>query len=339
MRTVILDAPGRLRLADNKEPSEPLARSALVRVHCVGVCGTDLHAYRGRQPYFSYPRILGHELGVEVLEAPANDRCIAPGVRCAVEPYLNCGCCIACRSGKTNCCARLRVLGVHMDGGMCERLVVPLEKLHPSNTLTFEQLALVETLGIGHHAVGRGRPEPGEWVCVVGAGPIGLSVVQFAALSGARVVVIDVNPDRLAFCAGVFGVEHLIAADDDTQAALERLTGGDMPTLVMDATGNPKSMERSLDFAANGGRVVFVGLVQSDITFSDPEFHRKELTLFATRNSTTADFRSVLDHMEAGTVVTDPWITHRSTSETIIDDFPTWLGPGSKTVKAVVSFP
>src|SRR5688500_1524126 len=155
MKTIILNEPGRFSLTDTLEPRSPAPGEAMVRVHRVGVCGTDLHAYRGRQPFFTYPRILGHELGVEVVEVGENAHGIRPGDRCAVEPYLNCGTCIACRHGKTNCCVELRVLGVHTDGGMREFIAVPVNKLHRSESLSWEQLALVETLGIGAHAVER----------------------------------------------------------------------------------------------------------------------------------------------------------------------------------------
>ena len=148
MRGVVLEKPGSFALIETAQPAGPAPDEALVRVHRVGICGTDLHAYRGRQPFFSYPRILGHELGIEIVEIGANEAGLQVGDRCAVEPYLNCGRCIACRRGKTNCCVDLKVLGVHTDGGMRETINVPVSKLHRSRTLTFEQLALVETLGI-----------------------------------------------------------------------------------------------------------------------------------------------------------------------------------------------
>src|SRR5262245_17969764 len=186
MQTVILAEPSRFELTDTAAPSEPPPGHALVRVHRIGVCGTDLHAYRGEQPFFSYPRILGHELGVEVLSlAPDVKSDLAPGDRCAVEPYMDCGTCIACRRGSTNACTSLRVLGVHIDGGMREYIAVPSAKLHSSAALSFDQLALVETLGIGAHAVGRARIAVGAWALVIGVGPIGLTVMQFARLAGA----------------------------------------------------------------------------------------------------------------------------------------------------------
>lgn len=331
MKAVVLRSPGELEREERPFP-RPKSGEAVVRVRRVGVCGTDFHAFRGRQPYFSYPRILGHELGVEVVEVPPNDRGLKPGDRCVVEPYLHCGRCIACRRGKTNCCVHLQVLGVHRDGGMQEYLTVPLEKLHKSEVLSWEQLALVEMLCIGHHAVERGQPEVSETVVVVGLGPIGLGVIAFVLLRGARVWAVDVNPHRLAFCRRMFPVETFSAQ------AFPFERDGDLPTLVFDATGNSQAMERSLFFAANGGRVVFVGLVSADISFSDPEFHRRELALYATRNATANDFSHVLAHWESGRIDPTSWITHRADAETIREAFPQWLEPESGLVKAVVAF-
>jgi 2-desacetyl-2-hydroxyethyl bacteriochlorophyllide A dehydrogenase len=310
-----------------------------VRVRRVGICGTDIHAYHGRQPFFTYPRILGHELGVEVLEVnPATGQSagVRPGDRCAVEPYLSCGECIACRNGKTNCCVRLEVLGVHTDGGMREIIAVPLAKLHPSSHLTLDQLALVETLGIGAHAVDRAQTQTGEWALIVGAGPIGLAVTQFARVAGARIIAMDVSAERLAFSRDRMGAEHTVLAGENALGDIERITDGDLPTLVFDATGNAASMCGAFQYGAHGGRLVFVGLFQGDITFHDPHFHRRELTLLSSRNSTAADFRLIVGLMEQGVVDTAPWITHRAALDDLAALFPAWLTPGSGLLKAVL---
>lgn len=338
MKTIILEEPGRFAVTETHPPEAVSAGEALVRVRCVGICGTDLHAYRGRQPFFSYPRILGHELGVEIVALGEGAGDLKVGDRCAVEPYLNCGTCIACRRGKTNCCVNLKVLGVHTDGGMRPYIKVPASKLHASRTLSLEQLALVETLGIGAHAVDRAGLEKGENVLVIGAGPIGLGVIQFARASGARVMVLDVNEDRLALCRERVGVEHTVPWSDSALSTVAEMTDGDLPTAVFDATGNPDSMMSAFKYAANGGRVVYVGLFQGDVTFHDPEFHRKELTLFATRNSRGADFRRIIGLLESGQVDTDPWVTHRAKCDDLIAAFPGWLDPAQKVLKAVVEF-
>jgi 2-desacetyl-2-hydroxyethyl bacteriochlorophyllide A dehydrogenase len=336
MKSVVLEEPGRFVQSDKPEPAQPGPGEALVRVSRIGVCGTDLHAFRGRQPFFEYPRVLGHELGVEVLAVGEEVENIRVGDRCAVEPYLHCGECIACRQGKTNCCVRLKVLGVHVDGGMTERLVLPASNLHRSESLSLDQLALVETLGIGAHAVDRAALVPGETALVIGAGPIGLSVMQFAKAAGARVIALDVNADRLRFAAEAIGPDETVVAGIDSLQEVERLTGGDLATAVFDATGNPESMMQSFQFVSHGGRLVFVGLFQGDVTFNDPTFHRREMTLLSSRNSTAADFQRIIHLVESGDVDTTPWITHRAPLERVVADFPAWLDPAQRVVKAIV---
>jgi 2-desacetyl-2-hydroxyethyl bacteriochlorophyllide A dehydrogenase len=336
MKTVILDQPGNLRLADTEPPSALAEGEALVRVRRVGICGTDLHAYRGRQPFFSYPRILGHELGVEVVEARGGN--VAPGDICAVEPYLNCGECGPCRRGKTNCCEKLRVLGVHTDGGMREWITVPVSKLHKTNSLSVDQLALVEMLCIGAHAVRRAQLERDEPVLVIGAGPIGLASIAFARAAGADVAVVEVSEQRRAFCREQLGIETMIPGGDGVESALRAAFGGTLPNTVFDATGSRDSMQQAFSYVGNGGRLVFVGLVQAEITFFDPEFHRREMTLLSSRNATREDFAHVIRSLEDGSVRIDTWITDRTTPEEIVDEFPRWLDPANGTVKAMLEF-
>lgn len=294
---------------------------ALVRVHRIGVCGTDLHAYAGRQPFFEYPRVLGHELGVEVIDPGDTPAGLQPGDRCSVEPYLNCGTCIACRRGKPNCCTSLNVLGVHGDGGMGELLAVPARKLHRSAKLNYDQLALVETLGIGAHAVERAEPTADDFIVVIGAGPIGLSVIQFALITGAKVAVMDISESRLAFCREQMGVTHTVVAGDGAPEKLTQIGDGDLPTIVIDATGNPKSMAGAFELPANGGRIVFVGLFQGELAFNDPNFHRRELTVCASRNALPETFTSIISAMEEGRIDTTPWITHRVALADLPDKF------------------
>jgi 2-desacetyl-2-hydroxyethyl bacteriochlorophyllide A dehydrogenase len=338
MRAIRLEQPGRFAmLFTDESPSSLQPTEALVRVRRIGVCGTDIHAFNGNQPFFSYPRILGHELGVEVVAVGSAAQNVRPGDRCSVEPYLNCGHCIACRRDKTNCCVNLQVLGVHTDGGMRETIVVPSRKLHSSPQLTLDQLALIETLAIGCHAVDRADVERGEHVLVIGAGPIGLTVVQFAIEAGAEVIVLDINPRRLEFCREQLAVPHLInAAIENPLEALKRVTSGDLPTVVFDATGNPKSMMGAFEYPASGGRLIFVGLFQGDVTFNDPNFHRRELTVFSSRNARSADFTRIIGLVENARIDTAPWITHRASFADTVTEFPRWTKPEAGVIKAMI---
>ena len=340
MKAIQLEKPGSFRVIDIDEPSAPGPGEAVVRVHQVGICGTDLGGYLGKMPFFSYPRIPGHELGVEVVSVGDGVTNVRPGDRCSVEPYLNCQRCHACGRGHTNCCHHNQTLGVHCDGGLRRYYTVPARKLHVGASLDFEQLALVETLAIGSHAVFRAALKPGETVLVIGAGPIGLSVIEFAKLSGARTVVMDMNEQRLAFVRDVMGVTDtvLTRGDGSEFTVVETLTDGNGAEVVIDATGSNKSMSQALGLCAFAGRLVYVGITQADLSFPHaPILHRRELSILGSRNALPEDFRSIIGHIEARRIDTRPWITHRSAFGEMIDQFPSWLKPETGVIKAMVS--
>jgi threonine dehydrogenase-like Zn-dependent dehydrogenase len=340
VKTVILREPGHFELIDTPAPPPPASDEVQLRVRRIGICGTDLHAFAGNQPFFNYPRILGHELALEVVAiGPTNlQHDLAVGDHCCVRPYINCGVCVACRRGITNACVKLQTLGVHVDGGMREFINLPIDKIHKSTLLSDEELALVEMLGIGAHAVRRANITPGEYAVVVGVGPIGLGVSQFAHLAGAHVIALDVSEQRLAFAQKQQAIEHCINGKQDVLEQLKAIIPDGLPTVVFDATGNPASMMKSFGFVANGGRLVFVGLFIGDVTFNDPEFHRRELTILASRNATAQDFKTVMDAMESKKIDVKPWITPSPSPEAMIRDFPTWLDPANGVVKAMFSF-
>jgi len=334
MLQIVLEKPGQFAATDGPEPTLAPGE-ALVRVQRIGICGTDLHAFAGRQPFFNYPRILGHELGVEVVDPGTEPHGLKPGDRCSLEPYVNCGKCVACRRGKPNCCTSLNVLGVHSDGGMRPLFAVPARKLHRSAKLGYDQLALIETLGIGAHAIERAEVKPDDFVLVIGAGPIGLSVIQFALVTGATLAVMDVSESRLAFCREKLGVKHTLTPAE-SPAKLQEIGGGDLPTIVLDATGNAKSMAGTFELIAHGGRIVFVGLFQGDVSFNDPNFHRREISVCASRNSTPQTFRDIIALVEAGRIDTRPWITHRFALADTPAVFPQEISGNPAVLKAMI---
>ncbi len=339
MKAIQLEKPQSFRPIDIAEPAAPGADEALVRVQRIGICGTDISGYLGKMPFFSYPRIPGHELGVEVIGVGAGVKNVQPGDRCSVEPYMNCGQCFPCRKGNTNCCENLKVLGVMMDGGMTERLVLPARKLHPANKLTPDQCALVETLAIGCHAVNRGHPVAGENVLVIGAGPIGLSVIEFARLSGAKTLVMDLNEQRLDFVRKKMGVpDTLLTMGDGAELeTLKQMTGGALAQVVIDATGSNKSMANALQYCGFTGRLVYVGITQAEVTFPHaPILHRRELTIMGSRNALPPDFTRIIKLIEDGRIDTRPWITHQAKFDDLIGVFPQWIKPETGVIKAVV---
>ena len=336
MKTIVLDRPEHFTRLETSEPGPLLPGQALLRVRSIGVCGTDLHGYMGRQPFFEYPRIIGHELGADVVSIAADVTNVSVGDRCSVRPYLTCGICIACRRGKSNCCTTLKCLGVHTDGGMRDFIALPANNLHVANDLTYDQLALVETLCIGGHAVDRAVVQPDEHVLVIGAGPIGLGVIEFLRQVTPNIIVMDVSISRLGFCAEHLGIQRTVVAGENALRQVESMTNGELPTAVFDATGNPGSMMSAFQYVSHGGRLVYVGLCQADITFSDPFLHRREITLLASRNAVAANFDKTIRLIKSGRIDTRPWITHNATFDTVVENFPTWLRPDSGTIKAMV---
>ena len=335
MNVVVCAHPGELELESRERPV-PAAGEVLVRIRRVGVCGTDMHIFTGNQPYLSYPRVMGHELAGEVEQAPPESG-LAPGDPVYIIPYIACGECVACRKAKPNCCTRIRVLGVHSDGGLAEYLSVPQAYVKKAEGITLEQAAMVEFLAIGAHAVRRAAVAAEQKVLVVGAGPIGIGVALFSKLRGASVTVLDGRADRLAFCADRIGVASTVILSDTTSDELERLSGGDFFDVVFDATGNPRAMEGGFAYVAHGGTYVLVSIVAADIRFSDPEFHKREMTLMGSRNATAEDFATVVEAMRAGLVPTQALHTHGSSLAELPEAFPGWLDPAAGVIKAIVS--
>ncbi|MDQ0349231.1 zinc-binding alcohol dehydrogenase family protein [Ancylobacter vacuolatus] len=333
MLTIICDAPGKLSAIEREKPVRGEGE-VLLRLRRIGVCGTDLHIFAGKQPYLSYPRVMGHELAATVEEAPIGSR-LAPGDVVSVIPYISCGQCSACRKGKTNCCRNLGVLGVHRDGGMAEFICLPEPFVLKAEGLSLDQAAMVEFLAIGAHAVARAGTGPGDSVLIAGAGPIGAAVALFARSAGAKVTLIDGREDRLAFARAHLGVAATVLLGPGDAEELARLTDGDFFDAVFDATGSPKAIERGFGFVGHGGTYVLVSIVASDITFSDPEFHKRETSLLGSRNATVADFERVMAAIRAGEVP-DALITHRLRLSEVPEKFATLAEPSAGVVKALI---
>lgn len=335
MRALICTAPG---IFDYKDIAAPVLQPghAIIQIKRIGICGTDLHAYKGTQPYFSYPRILGHELAADLIEADSADEFV-PGEAVTIIPYFNCGKCIACRNGKPNCCTSINVCGVHIDGGIVDYLSVPSYALVKSNGLSYDELALVEPLAIGAHGIRRANVQQDEFVLVIGAGPIGLGTMEFASIAGAKVIALDINDTRLQFCKEKLKVAYTI--NGSTENVLDRLkeiTSNDMPVVVIDATGSQQAINNALQYLAHGGRFVLIGLQKEAISFSHPEFHKRESTLMSSRNATREDFEQVIDTMKKGMIDPTTYITHRVKFGSVKDVFESWLNPKEGVIKAMV---
>jgi 2-desacetyl-2-hydroxyethyl bacteriochlorophyllide A dehydrogenase len=285
MRAVIMDAPGAVRVGE-WETARAGPGEVLVSVGATGICAGDMYIYRGTNAYAKYPVIGGHEIAGTVAEVGAGVAGVAPGERVVVEPFIGCGNCYPCRIGKQNCCANLQIIGVHRPGGFAEYVVAPAGNIHkvPDGlSLTFASFA--EPVAIGVQACRRGQVAAGEYVLILGCGPIGLALIEVAKARGARPVAVDVLPERLESARGL-GAEALAADDQLLRNVLDQTSGEGAP-IVIEATGNVKAMEQTADLVAAGGRIVIVGLVKQGIGVSFPglDFTRKEMTIVGSRAS------------------------------------------------------
>ncbi|WP_457581773.1 zinc-binding alcohol dehydrogenase family protein [Ensifer canadensis] len=335
MKAVLCPQPGFLEVVELAPVQAPSAGWVRVAVSHVGICGTDYHIFAGKHPFLEYPRVMGHEISATVV-ANGPGTVIAPGTPVVVNPYLSCGDCVACRRGKPNCCSAIRVLGVHTDGAFCEEILVPEGNLYPAIDLSSEAAATVEFLAIGAHAVRRAAAPAGVRALVIGAGPIGLGTAIFSRIAGHTVTLMDTSAERLAFATDRLGFSLGLVADEATARRVAEATGGDGFDVVFDATGHGGSMESAFGHVAHGGTLVFVSVVKNDIRFSDPEFHKREMTLIGSRNATRADFDHVVNAIREGLVPVETLITHRTTMEEMVKDLPRWANEKSGLVKAIV---
>lgn len=338
MKALILAKPGNFQKIEKDILQSPSSNEVLLKIKQLGVCGTDLHAYNGKQPFFSYPRILGHEIAAEVIEIGSAVTHLNIGDICAVMPYRNEENDQAVRRGKTNCGSTLKVLGVHEDGAMQEFIKFPADLVYVANELSLDQISMIEPLAIGSHAVERADIKPEDIVLIIGAGPIGIGTVAMALLKAAKVMVLDMNQNRLDFISQKFPSVQTIQLNDKVEETLKERLNGDLPTVILDATGNKASMEKCIEYIASGGTIVYIGLFIGDITFHDPLFHRKEVTLKSSRNAVATDFKKLIQLLKAGLVNIDGLITHRLSFDTIAENFTKLYLPEEKVIKAVIEF-
>ena len=335
IKIVQCTAPGELVFGEQPAPGAPPEGWALVDVSHVGVCGTDYHIFEGKHPYLAYPRVMGHEVSgtVAAINGPSS---VAVGQDVIINPYLSCGNCIACRGAKPNCCVSIQVLGVHRDGAMSEQILVPVENLLAADGLSLVEAATVEFLAVGAHAVRRSMAIGGGRALVIGAGPIGLGTALFARIAKQDVTVMDVSGERLALAARHLG---FLVIDGSKGRILERIserTVGAGFDVVYDATGNSHSMQSAFAYVAHGGVMVMVSVVQDNITFSDPEFHKREMMLIGSRNATRADFQRVISSIRAGNIPIDRLVTHRTTLRDSPRDIALWAHQKSGLIKAMI---
>lgn len=338
MTSIILLEPGKLITDTKPHPGEPGPGEVLLKMARLGICGTDLHAFKGRQPFFTYPRILGHEVAAEVVRTGKGVTHLKSGDLCTVIPYRNKITDQAVRNGKTNCGSSLAVLGVHEDGAMQEYFIYNASNVFPANGLPPEMVAIIEPIAIGSHAIERADLKPQDIVLIVGAGPIGIAALAMGRLKKSKFIIADINQQRLDFISSAYpGVETVQASGNLTES-LTHMLNGDKPTVVIDATGNRESMLKCFDHVAHGGTIVFVGLFVGDINFHDPDFHRKEITLKSSRNALPDDFKKIIELLRSGELNMKGYVTHRIPFSELTKQFTKLYLPEEQVIKAVVEF-
>ena len=337
MKTLVVAEPRQMVWQQRAKPT-PAAHEVLIKPIAAGICGTDIHAWAGNQPFFSYPRVLGHELCGEVVELGSQASGFRLGQRVVLIPYVACQQCDACLSGKTNCCEKISVIGVHQDGGFCEFLSAPTSNLLAVDEVDPEAAALIEPFAISAHAVRRAAVTADEQVLVVGAGPIGLGVAAIAAAAGANVVVADTSEQRRAHVAQKLGLATVNPLDADFEAQLRAEFGGRLPAKVIDATGSPAAMNGAVKLIRHGGTIVFVGLHKGDLVIPDIEFHKKETTLLGSRNATLEDFAKVGELMANGQLRADMMLNRHYDFSKLADNFEADVINNRELIKGVIHF-
>lgn len=299
MKAIRIIGPEAMRLVDVEVP-RPGVGEVLLKIVCVGYCGSDLSTYLGKNPLVSYPRIPGHELSGEIVEiGEGANASWSVGDRALVLPYTSCGQCSACKQARFNACRHNETLGVQRDGGLAEYLVVPVGKLMRSETLDYHELALVEPLTVGFHAVDRGRVDSADTVLVFGCGAIGLGAIAGAAERGARVIAVDLDHQKLAIAKQAGASDTIHALEQDVPKSLFDICGEDGPNVVIEAIGLPQTFRSAVELVGFAGRVIYVGYAKAPVEYESKFFVQKELDIFGSRNATPKDFKAVIRMLEA----------------------------------------
>jgi len=308
MKALYIIEPGKVELREIEKPA-PGPGEVLVRVGMVGFCGGDLNAFKGTMPMQHYPMILGHEIGATITKlGDAVPDKLRERMKVTVSPYESCGRCIPCQRGRPNACRDNRTMGVRRAGAMTEYAVVPWADVYPSDKLSLKELALVEPLTVGFHAVQRGRVAGSDKVMVFGCGIVGLGAVAGSAARGAEVISVDIDDGKVAIAAEA-GASHTInSAEADLHEALAEITDGRGPDVVIEAVGLPETFRAAVEEVVFTGRVVYIGYAKAPVEYETRLFVQKELDIMGSRNC-LGDFGQVIEVLEAGRFPVDKVVT------------------------------
>jgi threonine dehydrogenase-like Zn-dependent dehydrogenase len=336
LKALVLKQPGEAAIQQIAEPTCSHG-SLLLKVRRVGLCGSDLNSFRGTNPLVSYPRVPGHEVAATIVGGSATDPVLSAGANVTMTPYTCCGACASCRKGHPNACQCNQTLGVQRDGALTEYIVMPPEKLYPSN-LGLDELCLVEPLTVGFHAVARGRIDPEDTVAIMGCGGVGLGAIAASRFIGARTIAIDIVESKLNVATKA-GANHTInSKNEPLHDRLQELTNGFGPDVFIEAIGSPDTFRSAVAEVSFAGRVVYIGYSKAPVTYEARLFVQKELDIFGSRNALPEDFRRVIRMLESGQFPVSDAITVIAH----LEDVPMLLGEWNQTpgrfTKIMVSF-
>ncbi|KAA6456859.1 zinc-binding alcohol dehydrogenase family protein [Acidobacteria bacterium AB60] len=309
MKALVLRAPGDAAIEQVSQPEISGDSHILLQVRNIGLCGSDLNSYRGRNPLVTYPRILGHEIAATVAAPNPRHPEWQPGAAVTVSPYTSCGRCASCRRARPNACQFNQTFGVQRDGALAEYIAAPADRLYRAN-LSLKELCLVEPLTVGFHAASRGRVAPADTVAIIGCGGVGLGAVAGAAFRGATVIGIDVEDAKLATARSAGAAFTINTTREDLHARLAELTGGHGPDVIVEAIGLPQTFRAAVEEVAFTGRVVYIGYAKQEVAYETRLFVQKELDILGSRNAQPEDFRDVIRMLEEKRFPVDDAITH-----------------------------
>lgn len=338
MKAIQITAPETIQIVDRSIPQAGRG-DVLLKIKYVGFCGSDLSTFLGKNLMVEYPRIPGHEISAEIVsmgeEVPANFK---KGQAVTVVPYTNCGQCSSCRKGRFNACRYNQTLGVQRDGAMQQFLAVPWQKLIADEQLSAKELAMVEPLTVGFHAVDRGRVTDNDVVMVLGCGMIGSGAVIRAAMRGARVIAVDVDDQKLALAKQIGATHCINSSTQNMHEVIQTLTNGHGPDVIIEAAGNPITYQLALEEAAFAARVVCIGYAKNDISFATKLWVQKEIDIMGARNATPSDFEAVVHYLKQGTFPLNEMITQIIQPEEAQNAVAAWAANPGKVMKIIVQF-
>jgi L-galactonate 5-dehydrogenase len=338
MKAISMIQPGTIEVIDIGEPSIG-PEDVLIELHYVGLCGSDLNAYRGQSPMVTYPRIPGHEVaGVVVSKGKNVPERVALGSKVTVSPYTNCGLCLACRAGRFNTCQFNQTLGVQRDGALAELIAIPYQKVYSSETLSLQELALVEPMSVGYHAANRGRVNEIDTVLVFGCGAIGLGAIAASARKGAHVIAVDVDDNKLGIASRLGAKTVVNSAREDLKAKVNDLTNGEGASVAIEAVGLPATYRSAIELVSFAGRVVYIGYAKEDVAFTTKLIVSKELDVSGSRNALNV-FPSVIRMFESHERPFTDLITRVAAFAETGNALADWDSNPAKTTKILVQMP